>query len=91
MTTEQAIKELKFAEIENQMRKNSAELEKMTCPFCGRPVGVSNGALSTYGITRRYTATSAVGRYGGFLFKCQKRTTKKGGNTDEMPNIKSKE
>ena len=27
----------------------------------------------------------------GVLFKCQKRTTKKGSDTDEMPNIKSKE
>ena len=50
MTTEQAIKELEFATLENQMRKNSAEREKMTCPFCGRPVGVSNVTLSTYGV-----------------------------------------
>lgn len=28
---------------------------------------------------------------GGHLFKCQKRTTKKGSDTDEMPNIKSQE
>lgn len=27
----------------------------------------------------------------GVLFKCQKRTTKKGSDTDEMPNIKSQE
>ena len=50
MTTEQAIKELKFATLENQMQKNSAEREKTTCPFCGRPVGVSNVTLSTYGV-----------------------------------------
>lgn len=49
MTTEQAIKELKFAELENQMQKNSVEREKITCPFCGRPVYVGNGTLSTYG------------------------------------------
>lgn len=28
---------------------------------------------------------------GGYLFKCQKRTTKKGSDTDEMPNSKSEE
>lgn len=34
----------------------------------------------------------AVGQInGGNLFKCQKRTKEKGGNNDEMPNIKSQE
>ena len=28
---------------------------------------------------------------GGRLFKCQKQVLEKGGNTDEMPNIKSQE
>ena len=50
MTTEQAIKKLEFATLENQMLKKSAECEKINCPFCGRPVGVGNGALSTYGV-----------------------------------------
>lgn len=34
----------------------------------------------------------AVGQVrGGHLFKCQKQVLEKGGNTDEMPNNKSKE
>lgn len=46
MTTEQAIKELKFAELENQMRKNSVEREKRTCPFCGEKDDIDYGIMS---------------------------------------------